>query len=111
MTKAEYLRNYKEDMLAEICAASDEQIKQYKEQVKALNFEKWEFGKEIRNLKDNAIDLTDIDKLFAELKTLPAENFLKLYYKMHKLVNTGRTEECLTISSDYATIGSAISAS
>ena len=111
MTKEEYLKNYRENMLAEICAVSDGRIKQYEEQVRELNFEKCNLKKEIRNLKDNAIDLTDIDKLFAELKTLPAENFLKLYYKMHKLVNTGRTEECLTISNNYDTIGSAISAS
>lgn len=109
MTKAEYLEKYRENMLAEICAASDERIKQYKEQVKALNFEKCELEKEIRNLKESEIELTDTDKLFSKLKTMPAENFLKLYYKMHKLVNTGRTEECLTISSGYA-IGRDISA-
>lgn len=109
MTKEEYLKNYKEDMLAEICEASDERIEHYKEKVNALNLKNLELEKEIRNLKESEIELTDTDKLFSKLKTMPAENFLKLYYKMNKLVNTSRTEECLTTPSDYV-IGSAISA-
>lgn len=111
MTKEEYLEKYKEKLLAEICENYEKAIKSYKAQMLQSDLKIGSLKKEISELKDTAVDLTDMNKLFDKLKILPAENFLKLYYKMHKLVNTGRTEECLTISNNYATIGSAISAS
>ena len=99
MTKEEYLKNYKEDKLAEICESLENDCESYKKEVKNL------LGSNARNLKDLNDTLNElyqmketfhsVDKLFEKLKQLPAEDFLTLHCKMKSLVDYGsEAKEC-----------------
>ena len=82
MTKEEYLNMYKEDKLAEICA----QLENDKDK---LLKQTTELSKCVRELNNKCEDLDiwgNTEKLFAKLKSLPAEDFMRLYFKMMKLV-------------------------
>lgn len=89
MTKEEYLKAYKEDKLAEIC----EHLEKYRDD---LLEQMTELGKRIRELNKKCEDLDiweDTEKVFAKLKSIPAEDFIKLYYRMQDTMNNhGRYE-------------------
>ena len=99
MTKEEYLKRYKEDKLADIC----EQLENDKDE---LLKQTTELSKCVRELNNKCEDLDiwgNTEKLFAKLKSLPAEDFMRLYFKMMKLVEdphdverviTSKTELC-----------------
>lgn len=89
MTKEEYLKLYKEDKLAEIC----EHLEKYRDD---LLEQMTELGKRIRELNKKCEDLDiweDTEKVFAKLKSIPAEDFIKLYYRMQDMVNNHRRYE------------------
>lgn len=93
MTKEEYLKNYKEDKLAEICESLENDCESYKKEVKNL------LGSNARNLKDLNDTLNElyqmkeifdsVDNIYEKLKQMPVEDFLNLYHKMKSLVDCG----------------------
>lgn len=84
MTKEEYLNMYKEDKLAEICEQLEEENKQLINRNKALMKELTEANNEL-----DKIDITfnDNNALFTMIETLPAKDFIELYYMMNGLIN------------------------
>lgn len=83
MTKEEYLKKYKEDKLAEICEQLEEDMNRYHDELIQCKDQAYIAKKE-------ADDLTSywkcVDKLFEKLQTLPAKDFIKIYYKMKELI-------------------------
>ena len=93
MTKEEYLKLYKEDKLAEICEHLEKYRDDLLEQMKEL-------GKRFRELNNKCEDLDvweDAEKVFTKLKSIPAEDFIKLYYQMQDMVNNHRRYENVSI--------------
>lgn len=111
MTKEEYLKNYKEDKLAEICESLENDCESYKKEVKNL------LGSNARNLKDLNDTLNElyqmkeifdsVDNIYERLKQMPVEDFLNLYHKMKSLVDCGmetkKNESWTTISNVVGT--------
>lgn len=86
MTKEEYLEIYKDDRLAEILAHSDEEGDKLISQIAEL-------GKcvGVLNKKCEELDIwDDTDKVFAKLKSLPAKDFINLYYLMQSRIMQSR---------------------
>ena len=82
MTKEEYLKMYKEDKLAELCERLEEDRDELSKQLSELSGCVREANKRCEEL-----DIWgNTEKLFAKLKSLPAEDFMRLYFKMMKLV-------------------------
>ena len=75
MTKEEYLKMYKEDKLAELC-----------EQFEAKNFKLTEDIVELKHKCGELNIFGDTNQLFEKLKTLPAKDFIELYYMMDKIM-------------------------
>lgn len=105
MTKEEYLKMYKEDKLAELCERLEEDRDELSKQT-------IELSECVRELDDKCEKLDiwgNTEKLFAKLKSLPAEDFMRLYFKMMKLVEdpheverliTSKTELCGAIGTN-----------
>ena len=82
MTKEEYLNMYKEEKLAEICSQLDEENDELSEEINELAKCVEELNK-----KCNQLDVwNDTEQLFKRLETLPAKDFIELYYKMKELI-------------------------
>ena len=75
----EYLKNYKEQKLAEFCVQKDKEIDNRKE-------ERQKLMEQISDMKDKAQKhdeiWKDINKLYDEIKKMPVDDFLKLYHKI-----------------------------
>ena len=75
----EYLKNYKEQKLAEFCAQKDKEIENRKN-------ERQKLMEQISDMKDKAQKhdeiWKDINKLYDEIKKMPVDDFLKLYHKI-----------------------------
>lgn len=84
MTKEEYLNMYKEDKLAEICAQLEEERDYYHDEMNA-------YKSDAQSAQKKATELSSywesMDKLFKKLETLPAKDFIKLYYMMQGMMN------------------------
>lgn len=74
MTKEEYLNMYKEDKLAEICAQLEEENKCYKDKMNDAE----------KQCDELSSYWASVNKLFDKLRTLPAKDFIELYYMMDK---------------------------
>lgn len=84
MTKEEYLNMYKEVKLAEICEKFEKDMNRYHDKwIKCQNdsFIAQKKADELLSYWGN------IDKLFEKLKSIPAEDFIKLYYRMQDMIN------------------------
>lgn len=83
MTTEEYLNMYKEDNLAEICAQLEEERDYYRDEMNAYKSDAQAAQKKVTELssywKDN-------DKLLEKLESIPAKDFIKLYYQMKDLI-------------------------
>lgn len=83
MTKEEYLKMYKEDKLAEICEKLEEERDYYKGEMNS-------YKRDAQMFQKNADDLSSywksMDRLFDKLQTIPAKDFIKLYYMMQDLI-------------------------
>lgn len=83
MTKEEYLKMYKEDKLAEICEKLEEERDYYKGEMNS-------YKRDAQMFQKNADDLSSywksMDRLFDKLQTIPAKDFIKLYYLMQDLI-------------------------
>lgn len=76
MTKEEYLSMYKEEKLAELCESFEEQRDFYKKNMH-----------EEKNRADELASYWDsVGKLFNKLQSLPAKDFIDLYYKMDAMM-------------------------
>ena len=83
MTKEEYLNMYKEDKLAEICAQLEEERDYYHDEMNA-------YKSDAQAAQKKADDFSSywesVDKLFTKLKSIPAKDFIKLYYLMQSMM-------------------------
>ena len=97
MTKEEYLKMYKEDKLAELCERLEEDRDELSKQLSQLS----DCVREV-NKRCEELDIWgNTEKLFAKLKSLPAEDFMRLYFKMMKLVeNPHEVERLITSKSE-----------
>lgn len=82
MTKEEYLSMYKEDKLAEICAQLDSESDKLIAQIAELGDCVGELNKKCEEL-----DIwDDTEKVFTKLKSIPAKDFIRLYYLMQSMM-------------------------
>lgn len=74
---------YKEDKLAEICEKLEEERDYYKGEMNS-------YKRDAQMFQKNADDLSSywksMDRLFDKLQTIPAKDFIKLYYMMQDLI-------------------------
>ena len=97
----EYLKNYKEQKLAEFCVQKDKEIENRKNEHQKLM-------EQIVNMKDKAQKhdeiWKDIDKLYDEIKKIPVDDFLKLYHKICNDISGNRSSTIATIPLGSASI-------
>lgn len=90
MTKEEYLKMYKEDKLAELCERFEKDMNCYHDKLilcQDTTYIAQKKADEFSSYWEN------VDKLFEKLKSIPAEDFIKLYYRMQDTMNNhGRYE-------------------
>ena len=90
----EYLKNYKEQKLAEFCVQKDKEIESRKN-------ERQKLMEQITDMKDKAQKhdeiWKDIDKLYDEIKKMPVDEFLKLYHKICNDISGNYTSTIATI--------------
>ena len=93
MTKEEYLKNYKEDALAEICESLERTCNEYKVDITKALADKAEKLNELSDVLNELQQMKEIfdsvDNIYEKLKRMPAEDFLNLYHKMKSLVDCG----------------------
>lgn len=91
----EYLNNYKEQKLAEFCVQKDKHIE-------SLKRENHDFAKKLVDMKEKVekYDKTfgDVKELYAEIKKLSVDDYLKLYHMISDDVS-GKTSVSTIISS------------
>ena len=93
MTKEEYLNMYKEDKLAEICAQLDSKSHKFIAQIAEL-------GDCVGELKKKCEELDiwdDTEKIFRKLTSIPAKDFIKLYYMMQGMMNNSCRYENVSV--------------
>ena len=82
MTKEALLSNYDKDKIAEICIEFYKKNDELVAQICELN-------KCIEKMQARSVDLDiwdDTEKVFTKLKSIPAEDFIKLYYLMQAIL-------------------------
>ena len=84
MTKEEYLKMYKEDKLAEICERLEKDMNYYYKELMSCRDDAYKAQKKADELSSY---WENVDKLFEKLKSIPAEDFIKLYYRMQDTMN------------------------
>lgn len=103
MTKEEYLNMYKEDKLAEICAQLEEERDYYHDEMN-------EYKSDAQSAQKRADEFSSywksVDKLFDKLKTIPAKDFIELYYQMKEVIENKATNKNTTYISDSNNWGS-----
>ena len=102
MTKEEYLNMYKEDKLAEICEQLDSENDNLMAQIAELGDCVGELNKKCEEL--DVWD--DREKLFEKLKSIPAKDFIKLYYQMKEVIENKETNKNITYIPDHDNWGS-----
>lgn len=95
MTKEEYLNMYKEDKLAEICEKLEEERDYYKGEMNSYKRDAQMFQK---NADDFSSYWESMDRLFDKLQTIPAKDFIKLYYLMQGTLNNHERYDKVCIS-------------
>lgn len=97
MTKEEYLNMYKEDKLAEICAQLEEERDYYHNEMNA-------YKSDAQAAQKKADDFSSywesVDRLFEKLKSIPAKDFIKLYYQMKEVIENKTTNKNTTYIPD-----------
>lgn len=103
MTKEEYLNMYKEDKLAEICAQLEEERDYYHDEMNA-------YKSDAQSAQKRADEFSSywksVDKLFDKLKTIPAKDFIELYYQMKEVIENKTTNNNTTYIPDPNNWGS-----
>ena len=103
MTKEEYLNMYKEDKLAEICAQLEEERDYYHDEMNAYKSDAQSAQKKVTELSSY---WEDKDKLLEKLKSIPAKDFIELYYQMKEVIENKATNKNTTYISDPNNWGS-----
>lgn len=108
MSKEEYLKMYKEDKLAELCEQFEEERDYYHNEMLA-------YKSDAHSAQKRADEFSayweSVDKLFDKLKTIPAKDFIKLYYLMQGMINNHERYDNLYIPNpdNWSSITTAIS--
>ena len=96
----EYLNNYKEQKLAEFCAQKDKHIE-------SLKRENHDYAKKLTEMKEKVekYDKTfeSVKELYAEIKKLSVDDYLKLYHMMTSDVSGYGKTSIATISTSGLT--------
>lgn len=95
MVKEEYLNMYKEDKLAEICAQLEEERDYYHDEMNAYKSDAQAAQKKA---DDSSSYWKSMDRLFDKLQTIPAKDFIKLYYLMQGVLNNHKRYDEVCIS-------------
>ena len=103
MTKEEYLNMYKEDKLAEICVQLEEERDYYHNEMNAYKSDAQSAQKKVTELSSY---WEDNDKLLEKLKSIPAKDFIKLYYQMKEVIENKATNKNTTYIPDPNNWGS-----
>ena len=90
MTKEEYLRMYKEDKLAELCERFEKDMNCYHDKLMSCQNDAYIARKKADELSSY---WENEDKLFEKLKSIPAKDFIKLYYKMKELIENNTVDK------------------
>lgn len=98
MTKEEYLNMYKEDKLAEICAQLEEERDYYHDEMNAYKSDAQSAQKRVDELSSY---WKSVDKLSEKIETLPAKDFIKLYYRMQDLMHDDIKSIPIRQNADY----------
>lgn len=105
MTKEEYLNMYKED---KICAQLDSESDKLIAQIAELGDCVGELNKKCEEL-----DIwDDTEKVFRKLTSIPAKDFIKLYYQMKEVIEntaTNKNTTYITNPNNWSSITTAIS--
>lgn len=103
MTKEEYLKMYKEDKLAELCEQFEEERDYYHNEMLA-------YKSDAQSAQKRADEFSSywksVDKLFDKLKSIPAKDFIKLYYQMKEVIEDKTTNKNTTYIPDPNNWGS-----
>ena len=97
MTKEEYLKVYKEDTLAEICEQLEEERDYYHDEMNAYKSDAQSAQKRVDELSSY---WKSTDRLFEKLKSIPAKDFIELYYQMKEVIENKATNKNTTYISD-----------
>lgn len=108
MTKEEYLKMYKEDKLAELCERFEKDMNCYHDKLMLCQDDMYIAQKKVDELSSY---WEKVDKLFEKLKSIPAEDFIKLYYRMQDMINNHKRYENTSIPmlSNWGDVNTAIS--
>ena len=86
---------YKEDKLAEICAQLEEERDYYHDEMNAYKSDAQSAQKRVDELSSY---WESTDRLFGKLQTIPAKDFIKLYYLMQGTLNNYERYDKVRIS-------------
>lgn len=103
MTKEEYLKMYKEDKLAEICERLEKDMNCYHDKLMLCQDDVYKTQKKANELSSY---WESVDKLFDKLKTIPAKDFIGLYYRMKEVIENKATNKNTTYIPDPNNWGS-----
>lgn len=97
MTKEEYLKMYKEDKLAELCEQFEEERDYYHNEMLAYKSDAQSAQKKVTELSSY---WEDNDKLLEKMKSIPAKDFIELYYQMKEVIENKTTNKNTTYIPD-----------
>lgn len=100
----EYLERYKEQKLAEFCVQKDKEIQSYKEERQMLVEQVADMRHKVEKYEKS---WKNVDTLYADIKGLSTDDYLKLYHLFSEDVSGYRRNSSLSISpvSFCSTIG------
>lgn len=94
----EYLNNYKEQKLAEFCVQKDKEIEDRKK-------ERQQLMKQLEEMKSKAEKydkaFENVKELYAEIKKLSVDDYLKLYHMISEDVSGNRTSIATISTTSY----------
>lgn len=93
----EYLKNYKEQKLAEFCVRKDKEIENRKNERQRLLDQISEMKQKVEKYDKT---FGDVKELYAEIKKLSVDDYLRLYHMMSDDISGTRTS-IATVYSDY----------
>lgn len=109
MTKEEYLKMYKEDKLAEICERLEKDMNYYHKELMSCRDDAYKAQKKADEFSSY---WESVDKLFEKPKSIPAKDFIELYYQMKEVIENKATNKNITYVPDpnnWSSITTAIS--
>jgi lysyl-tRNA synthetase class I len=96
----EYLNNYKEQKLAEFCVQKDKEIENRKNERQRLMEQLTEMKHKVEKYDKT---FSDVKELYAEIKKLSVDDYLKLYHMISEDVSGYSRTSIATITPSYIT--------